>query len=118
MAANQHWTLDRRVPVAVIFALLAQTFGVIWWAAGITSRVETLELRGAQVSVNDARIQLLERDMPVVRERIQNIDRTTDRIEKKLDKISINMKITSSGNDLTVNLAELKALGEIEVVVS
>lgn len=34
------WKLDRHIPIAVIFALLAQTGGVVWWASTISSRVD------------------------------------------------------------------------------
>jgi hypothetical protein len=35
------WKLDRHIPIAVIFAMLVQTGGAVWWAAGISSRVDT-----------------------------------------------------------------------------
>ena len=37
---EQAWHLDKRVPVAIIFALLFQTVGAIWWASGLTQQVE------------------------------------------------------------------------------
>jgi len=36
---EQHWTLDKRVPLALILTLLAQTAGGVWWASNITGRV-------------------------------------------------------------------------------
>lgn len=35
------WKLDRHIPIAVIFAMLVQTGGAVWWAAGISGRVDT-----------------------------------------------------------------------------
>jgi hypothetical protein len=40
---NQSWHLDRKVPIAFIFAIAVQTAGIIWFAAGISHRVESLE---------------------------------------------------------------------------
>lgn len=34
------WHLDKRVPISLIFALLLQTAGMVWWAASLSSRVE------------------------------------------------------------------------------
>ncbi|MED5549880.1 MAG: hypothetical protein VX529_11035 [Pseudomonadota bacterium] len=39
----QGWHLDKRVPLALIVALIAQTASVIWWGASINERVNTLE---------------------------------------------------------------------------
>lgn len=37
----QGWHADKRVPIALIVALLVQTSGIVWWAASLSSRVET-----------------------------------------------------------------------------
>jgi len=46
MEEDSQWHLDKRVPVAIIFALLMQTIGAFWWAATITERVAHLERTG------------------------------------------------------------------------
>lgn len=43
MEENQHWHLDKRVPIVLILALSLQTAGVIWWAATMTERVTNME---------------------------------------------------------------------------
>lgn len=40
---EQSWHLDRKVPIALILAIIGQTAGIIWFAAGIYHRIETLE---------------------------------------------------------------------------
>jgi len=40
---TEHWHLDKRVPIAMIFAIIIQTGGAFWWAANISNRVEQLE---------------------------------------------------------------------------
>lgn len=38
-----HWTLDYKIPIAVVLALCAQTGGAMWWASKIDVRVDRLE---------------------------------------------------------------------------
>lgn len=34
------WHADKRVPLALIFAMAVQTAGIVWWAGTLTSRVQ------------------------------------------------------------------------------
>lgn len=43
MPNNEPWHLDKRVPVALIFSLLLQTAGVVYWAAEQSFRTDALE---------------------------------------------------------------------------
>ena len=43
MMTTEPWTVDRRVPVALILTLFIQTAGILYWAAGLEHRVSTLE---------------------------------------------------------------------------
>ena len=40
---EKEWHLDKRVPIALICTLLAQTFILGWWTSRIDSRVASLE---------------------------------------------------------------------------
>jgi hypothetical protein len=40
---REQWHLDKKVPVAMIIGLGAQTLAAVWWAAGVNGRVEALE---------------------------------------------------------------------------
>lgn len=40
---RRHWHLGREIPVAVIMTMLIQTLGIVWWASGLSSRVDQLE---------------------------------------------------------------------------
>jgi cell division protein FtsB len=42
---QEQWHLDKKVPVAIIFAILVQTAGAVWWASGITVRMSQIERR-------------------------------------------------------------------------
>jgi len=39
----EHWTLDKKVPIAIIFALVVQGAGLAWWAATLEGRVVQAE---------------------------------------------------------------------------
>ncbi len=62
--SREHWHLDKRVPVALIMALLMQTGLGVWWAATLdaenrhlTVRVDRLE---SSVSKNDELVRTIE----------------------------------------------------------
>jgi hypothetical protein len=48
------WHLDRRVPVALILAVLGQGAVGIWWMAGLSSRVAHLETSVPALAASDA----------------------------------------------------------------
>jgi hypothetical protein len=53
---SEHWHLDRRVPVAIIGALIIQTSAIIWWASSINERVAQ---NSAKVAVLDVRTETM-----------------------------------------------------------
>lgn len=56
-APREPWHLDRKVPLALIVTILLQTGLGVWWAAGLTSRVD----RAMQVNDDqDARLRDVE----------------------------------------------------------
>lgn len=46
-----HWSLDKKVPLALIIALIIQTVGISWWAATLSSQVTYLESRVTKAEV-------------------------------------------------------------------
>jgi hypothetical protein len=40
---RRHWHIGREIPLAVIFAILVQTVGIVWWASSLSGRVDQLE---------------------------------------------------------------------------
>lgn len=43
MPSQEPWSVDRRIPVALIITLTLQTAGILYWAAGLEHRVTTVE---------------------------------------------------------------------------
>jgi hypothetical protein len=44
-----HWTIDRRIPLALSTTLLIQFGGFIWWFSSVESRLTVKEQRLARV---------------------------------------------------------------------
>ena len=77
---DRHWHLDKRVPIAIIFAIMTQTAGITWWAARLDSRVAMLEAEVASRDKFRDRITIVETKMI----ELTNGQR---RIEGKLDRL-------------------------------
>lgn len=73
MPTNEnHWHLDKRVPIAIIVSLAVQSAAIIWWAATMEARVTAIEaamLAGADTS-----------------ERLTRIEVILERVERRLDQ--------------------------------
>ena len=76
---NSHWTIDKRIPIALILAIVAQTGGWIWWAASSTLRLDYIESSLAEMRTTERRLTRLEQIA-------ENQNRALDRIEEKLDR--------------------------------
>lgn len=86
MAADEtdrHWTLDRRVPVALILSIVLQSAGLFMWVGALTSRVSELETKAVRAIDAGDRVIGLEAEMREVR-------RVLQRIEAKLDRRASN----------------------------
>lgn len=83
MAQGAHWTVDKRVPLALILTIVTQTAGIVWWASAQSARLDNAEERLA-------RIEAVKADTRLVRleETVANIKPTLDRIETKLDRLT------------------------------
>jgi len=55
-----HWQVDRRIPLALILTIIAQTGGIVWWASGLTYRVEQLERQAADAMPQADRLTRVE----------------------------------------------------------
>ena len=75
---NTSWHLDKRVPVAVIMALVGNIVASVWWLSALGQRVEYIEMA---ISTNEA-VRL---DIAQVKERINGMDRVLMRLEAYLD---------------------------------
>jgi hypothetical protein len=72
---DSRWHLDKRVPIALIFTIIVQTAGLVWWASSLTERVNTLERRADASAPQADRITRLEVNIEVVKDGIAEIKR-------------------------------------------
>lgn len=79
--SKQHWSIDKRVPLALIFAIIAQSIAAVWWAATISGRVDQLE---KSQRLNDES-KLGER-MVRMETLVQQVVDSTQRIERQLSR--------------------------------
>lgn len=89
-----HWSLDRRVPIGIIVALLVQSAGLVWWARGV---VADIELVRADKSELDRRVTTIERRaesdklserMAVIENQIRQQTELLVRIDQRLNEKS------------------------------
>jgi hypothetical protein len=75
MEHDDKWHLDRRVPIALIMAIVVQTSGLVWWASSLSERVSSLE------KTRDATAPQADR-LTRVEVKIENVQTTVERIER------------------------------------
>lgn len=78
MSENNNWHLDKRVPIALIFTIVAQTFVAGFWLSQLQQRVFFLEEKVDAMAGQDRRLTRLET-------RMESIIDALGRIEKKLE---------------------------------
>lgn len=86
---DQHWTIDKKVPVAIIVVLVGQFFGALWFMSKLDSRVEDQDKRllkaETQISVIDkdareagGRLIRLEEKMSAMLAILQSVERALE----------------------------------------
>jgi small-conductance mechanosensitive channel len=79
-----NWNLDKRVPIALILAILAQTAAGVWWAASQTARLDTQERRVTMLESNDNK--MAEAQLRAA-EALASIKASQDAMRSSLDRI-------------------------------
>jgi len=81
---QRHWHLDKRVPIALIFAIFMQSVAAVWWAANITERMEQIERRqqaqGERSEDADRVLAEQSRRIAVLTEAVANTNRNLERL--------------------------------------
>ena len=82
---EKHWSLDRRVPIAMIWTIIAQTAMAVWWVRGLQAgvdrqdqRLTVLESQRATDRVSE-RLSTLESQVGDAKELLRRIDDRTQR---------------------------------------
>lgn len=78
-----HWSLDKRVPLALVLTILFQTGVAIWWAAGQSYVTAEHARRLAVVEAQRAGERIA-----IVESRVDDLKVQLNRMEAKLDKLA------------------------------
>lgn len=85
------WHADKRIPLALILALIVQTAGVAWWAATMDANVKTLSSRQVDnrqsISENSRAISNLSEARAATHQRLTSIEASQRRSEETLAEI-------------------------------
>jgi hypothetical protein len=96
---SESWRIDRRLPVALVAAILLQTGTAIWWASDLDGRVAELESTAAASAADRAasrafhieqRIRLWDR-VNEIQLQSNETNARLSRLEGSLHEISVNM---------------------------
>ena len=74
-----HWTIDRRIPLALITTLLVQFGGFVWWFSSVESRLTVKEQRLARVE------QRLDEDQRAISAIVERLARIEERANAQLE---------------------------------
>lgn len=91
---REHWTLDKRIPLALIFAVLMQSFAAIWWASTTNEKIESLT---RVTQTNYQNIEGLKQSGQAQSIRAENLSGRIDRLADSIDKLQKDVTVT---NDL------------------
>ena len=79
---NEHWHLDKKVPLSLIFAMLVQAGMVVWAIADIKKDVEILKVQTTTQHDRD------ERQDKAATEAYQRLSYQLEKIDAKLDRLT------------------------------
>lgn len=65
------WSVEKKIPVALILTMVFQTAGALWWAASISAFVESNQRR---ISVLEQSIDGIAKDAGASRERLVRVE--------------------------------------------
>lgn len=79
---REHWTIDKKVPLAFIFALLVQFVAFVWWASAAASR-----LSAAEDNIVEIKSQKLDSRVTSLEDQFRAVGLQLNRIEGKIDRV-------------------------------
>lgn len=82
---RRQWHIGKEIPIAVLTVLLLQTGGWVWWAATISTRLDTLKENAIATVVMQAAIDRRQDDEAQRSE--ARILANLERVNQKLDRI-------------------------------
>lgn len=80
------WHVDKNVPLALIFMLLAQTMGAFWWASRVQATIDNNAIRISKLESLVLDINRLSERQVRLEVQNENVEKILTRIEEKLGK--------------------------------
>lgn len=85
---DRHWHVDRKVPIALLIGIVAQTFALGWWASGVEYRVDTVQKADTATQIKLVSIEARQLDAEKlgvrIDEQLKAMRETMTRIESSL----------------------------------
>ena len=70
---DSNWHLDKKVPIAMIMAIVFQTGGMVWWAASASERINALERKAEVAAPQAERLARVETNIESVKDGVLEI---------------------------------------------
>lgn len=80
---TEKWHVGKEVPLALIFAIGAQSVGAIWWAANISNKLDSLTVQIAEFKAERYTREDARRDSALVHQRFSDIERRLNVCENR-----------------------------------
>jgi hypothetical protein len=85
MQQNNKWHVGKEIPIAMLIAILAQTFAAVWWAAAfsatVTTKLDDLSNQVAALTADKYTQHDAIRDNALMSEKIENVKQQVEEIK-------------------------------------
>ena len=87
---RDHWHIGREIPIAVLFVLLVQTGGGIWWAATLSSDMRTVQAALKQFETERYTKEDARRDKELFLQLMESSRRADESFERRLQMVELH----------------------------
>lgn len=83
---GEKWHIGKEIPLALVFSILFQTGGVIWWAATLSGKIDTLSEKVVKLQEEKLVQDTIRRDVAVISQMVITNTRRLEYLESKVLK--------------------------------
>lgn len=80
---QQSWHIGKEIPIALVFAILLQTAGGMWWAATVTTKLNELTYQVAAIDADRYTKSDAQKDGALYAMEIADLNRRLQALERK-----------------------------------
>lgn len=81
---KESWHVGKEIPIALIATIAFQTIGLIWWAATITAKVDSLSFQVASLTEDKYSQHDAIRDQALNSEKIENMKQAVNQLKEDI----------------------------------